>query len=42
LRSIMIFARFLRLFCLSLLLSPAKFAGLPYFNLDIHRADAAD
>jgi hypothetical protein len=41
-RSIMGFACFLRVFHVLLLFSPAKFAGVSYFNLDFHRADAAD
>jgi hypothetical protein len=41
-RSIMGFACFLRVFHVLLLFLSANFAGFSYFNLDFHRADAAD
>jgi hypothetical protein len=38
----MVSACFLRGFDVLILVFSAKFAGFKYFNLDFHRADAAD
>jgi hypothetical protein len=41
-RSIMVFPCFIGVFAVLFLFSPANFVGSYYFNLDFHRADAAD
>jgi len=41
-RSIMVFACFLRVFDMLRWVLPAEFVGFQHFNLDIHRANAAD